>query len=458
MNPILPADAVGTRLVNNWYVAILPQSSFTRTARIFSLPISHAGRRIFGAGRRLSGVTSQDALLDAQTRTAEQIFGVLGTLKGGAMKFGQALSVFESVLPEEIAAPYRESLTKLQDSAPPMPLESVHAVLRANLGDDWRDRFAEFDDEPTAAASIGQVHRAIWHDGRQVAVKVQYPGAAGALMADLNQLARFGRLFAGLLPGIDVKALLNELRLRISEELDYLHESRVQRRFAAAFDGDPEFVVPHVLAACEQVIVTEWVDGISLARIIESGTSEQRDRIGELYLRFLLSGPSRAGLLHADPHPGNFKVTTDGRLVALDFGASADLPDGLPSTMGTLLTIAMSGDSQTVLDGLRDAGFIRPGIEIDPQSLLDYLAPFTEPAQNQTFKHSRDWIREQFSRTSDPRNPDWAVGLKINLPADYLLIHRVWLGSIGVLCQLEAEFSVRDEFEKWIPGFKKLNI
>ena len=158
--------------------------------------------------------------------------------------------------------------------------------------------------------------------------------------------------------------------------------------------------------------------------------------------------------MHADPHPGNFRVMPDGRLAVFDFGASADLPDGLPIAMGTLLRVSMNNDSAGIESGLRAEGFIRPGISLDPDSLRDYLAPFTEPAQVPVFKHTREWLREQFSRTSDPRNPDWAIGLKINLPPNYLLIHRVWLGSIGVLCQLEAEFSVIDEFTEWVPGFQ----
>lgn len=431
----------------------LSQSGLTRSARIAALPIRHAGRRAVGLGKRLGGMSAQDATAQAQAKTAEQIFSVLGELKGGAMKLGQALSVFESVLPDDVAGPYRESLTKLQDSAPPMPIESVHQVLTESLGENWRERFTSFDDAPAAAASIGQVHRAVWHDGRDVAVKIQYPGASGALLADLQQLSRFGRLFAGFFPGIDVRAILRELTDCVAEELDYLHESKVQRKFAVGFDGHADYFIPHVLAAAENVIVTEWVEGKSLARLIESGTQQERDHFGQMYLRFLLSGPSQVGLLHADPHPGNFKVMPDGRLAVLDFGATAELPVGLPPAMGTLLKIALVGDSESVVAGLREEGFIRPGIELDPQSLLDYLGPFTEPAQVPVFKHNRDWIREQFERTSDPRNADWSIGMKINLPPNYVMIHRVWLGSIGVLCQLESEFSVRDEFAQWVPGF-----
>ena len=421
-----------------------------------AVPVAHLGRRGIAAGKRMVGMDQAEALADAQMKTAMQLFATLGRLKGGAMKLGQALSVFEAALPEEFAAPYRETLTKLQDSAPPMEPADVEYQLQANLGPNWRERFQEFDMQAVAAASIGQVHRAVWHDGRDVAVKVQYRGAAGAIIADLNQLSRMGRLFGAAFPGIDMKSLMQELKLRVREEVDYLHESRAQRAFAVAFDNHPDYEVPHVLAASPQVMVSEWVEGRSLARIIESGTQEERDKYGQLYLRFLLSGPSIAQRLHADPHPGNFQVTTDGKFAVLDYGSTADLPNGLPAAMGGLLRVAMLGDHEKVLEGLRSEGFIRPGITLEPQALLDYLMPFTEPASVQTFTHTREWLAELFAKTADPRNPDWTVGLKINLPPEYVLIHRAWIGSIGVLCQLGSRFSVRDEFVKWVPGFSDL--
>ncbi|CAB4754844.1 unannotated protein [freshwater metagenome] len=418
-----------------------------------ALPVSYAGRTALGFGKRVGGKPAEAVTAELQQRTAEQMFKVLGELKGGAMKVGQALSIFEAALPEEFAAPYRATLTRLQDAAPPLPAETIHRILADELGDDWRDRFAEFSDVPAAAASIGQVHKATWHDGRVVAVKVQYPGADKALMADLNQLARMGKMFAAWIPGIEIRPLIDELRERVAEELDYLRESQSQRAFAAAFEGDPDFLIPHVLSASPHVLITEWVDGTPLSAVIAAGTQEERDLAGTLLERFLLCGPARAGLLHADPHPGNFRMTPDGRLCVLDFGAVAHLPDGLPLAMGTLLRLAQSGDAETVLEGLRVEGFVRPHIDVDPEQVLSYLDPFVEPARHETFTFSRDWMRGQFTRLNDIRNPDFTVGLKLNLPPSYALIHRVWLGTIGVLCQLGATVPMRAELEQWAPGF-----
>jgi len=440
---------------HNGWVTDLPRRAVSRTARMASLPLGFAGRATIGLGKRLGGASAEAVTTDLQQQTAEQLFRVLGELKGGAMKFGQTMSILEAALPEEMAAPFRATLTQLQDAAPPMSSTTVHSVLASQFGARWRRRFLSFDDDPAAAASIGQVHRAVWHDGRAVAVKVQYPGAEEALRADLRQIGRAARLFGSWVPGIDIKPLVQELQERVAEELDYDLEAQSQRTFSEAFAEDRDIVVPGVVDNTRTVLVSEWLDSrSSLARLIAEGSQEDRDHYGQLYVRFLFSGPARCGLLHADPHPGNYRILADRRLGVVDYGAVARLPGAsLPPSLGRLLRIAMSDDYDAVVDQLRVEGFLKPSIQVDPQQLRDYFGPFIEPASTDRFKFTRAWMREQFSRVGDPREPGYTLTLKLNLPPSYLLIHRVWLGGIGVLSQLEAEASFRDLLVEWLPGF-----
>jgi len=430
----------------------LPYRTVTRTAKLASLPVGMAGRAALGLGKRIGGRPAEIVAQELQQRTAEQIFRVLGELKGGALKLGQALSIFEAALPPEIAAPYRATLTKLQESAPPLPAATVHKVLAEDLGPDWRSRFAEFNDQPAAAASIGQVHRAVWHDGREVAVKIQYPGAGKALSNDFTQLSRAGRLFGVLMPGLDVKPVLEELRNRVVEELDYRLEAASQQAFADAYAGDPDIAVPRVLTATDHVLVSEWMDGIPLAQIIASGTQEQRNSTGMKLVRFLFSGPARAGMLHADPHPGNFRLLPDGRLGVLDFGAVDRLPGGLPLIFGRLLWLMHNdGDIEMVEQELREHGFLRPGVSINLDELHAFLAPLAEPSRGESFAFSREWMRAEAAQVADLRAAN--VARRLNLPPSYVLIHRVSTAGIGVLCQLECAGAFRAEVLRWIPGY-----
>lgn len=438
----------------------LPRKAVARTARLAALPLGYAGRSALGLGKRLGGQPAETVMTEIQQRTAEQLFRTLGELKGGAMKFGQALSVLESALPEELAAPYREQLTRLQDAAPPMPTQTVREALARDLGPDWREQLVWLDGGPTAAASIGQVHQGRWHDGREVAVKVQYPGAGDALRSDLRQLARLARTIGPLVPGVEIRPLIEELQARATDELDYHLEAQAQTAFADAFTDDPEIVVPRVVAVGDTVLITEWLESpASLAQVIRDGSQAERDHYGELLVRFLFAGPSRTGMLHADPHPGNFRVLPGpdgepGRLGVLDFGAVARLvDDGLPEAMGRLIRIAGLQDRDALVEGLREEGFVKDRINLDPDLVLDYLSPFVEPTLVERFRFSREWMQAQFQRINNPRDPSYAVAMRLNLPPQYLLIHRTWLGGIGVLCQLGAEAPFREILTEMLPGF-----
>ncbi len=431
-----------------------------RTLRLVSLPLGAAALGAEGVLRRRLGQDPAEVTRRQRARTVARTRRVLGELKGGALKAGQLLSTVEALFPADPEQSWREALTSLQESNPGMPWCDAEPVLAAELGPGWRERFVRFEERPAAAASIGQVHRAVWRDPAgagelDVAVKVQYPGVREAMLGDVRAFSLASRAAALIARGVAMPPLVAELRTRLLEELDYTREGAQQRAFAAAYPpGDAEAVVPRVVLATPRVLVQEWLDGVPLARVATTGTQAERDRAGELYQRFLLSGPARCGLLHTDPHPGNFRLTPDGRLGVLDFGSCLALPGGLPRTFGRLITALLAGSDDAVLAALREEGLVKPGATLEVTKLRDYLAPFSEPARHETFRYTRAWLKGQFARVNDPRNPEFAVALQLTIPPEQLFTHRVWLGIVGVLSQLEACVPVRPELRRWLPGFE----
>jgi predicted unusual protein kinase regulating ubiquinone biosynthesis (AarF/ABC1/UbiB family) len=208
-----------------------------------------------------------------------------------------------------------------------------------------------------------------------------------------------------------------------------------------------------VVASAPKAMVTEWITGTPLALIIRTGDKPTRDRMGFLLAEFHYSAPARARLLHADPHPGNFMLLADGRLGVIDFGAVARLPNGVPPILGVMSRLALQERPDELLAMLREGGFVRPGTELRAEDVTAYLAPFVEPLRTETFHFTRRWLQRQAERVGDLRSPDFRTGRSLNLPPQYLLIHRVTLGSTGVLCQLDAEVPARAIVERWQPGF-----
>lgn len=427
--------------------------SIRRTAAVTALPIRALGR---SARARIGPRAPADRAarqLAARRATAEDLQRVLGTLKGGALKAGQLLSTIEAVFPQDPEGTWQQALATLQQQNPALPIEQVEPVLIDGLGAQWRQCFREFDDQAIAAASIGQVHRATWSDGRPVAVKVQYPGVAADLMADVRAMSLALRASSLLAPRVAMPPLVRELRARLAEELDYQREASNQRAFADAYRGDAEVQVPGVVAVGGNVLVTDWIEGRSLAEVARSGSQSERDLAGARYQRFFLQSPKRVGLLHTDPHPGNFRLMDDGRLGVLDFGSVMSLPQGLPPSFGALISAMLAGDPQAVHDRLVDQGLLRMGSRADVVKLMDYLSPFTEPACHEVFAFRRSWLHQVFTRANDPRNPDFMVALKLSLPAEQLFTQRVWLGVVGVLSGLNATVPVRSELDAYLPGF-----
>jgi predicted unusual protein kinase regulating ubiquinone biosynthesis (AarF/ABC1/UbiB family) len=385
-----------------------------------------------------------------QARTAEQLFAVLGELKGGAMKVGQWLSAMEAAMPEQLAGPYGDALTRLQEAAPAMPARTVEGVLTESLGRDWHKRFVDFDDEPAAAASIGQVHRAVWRDGRPVAVKVQYPGAGEALATDLRQLDRLVPVLRVAAPGLEARALFAELRARLMAEVDYGQEAAAQTAFAKVFRDDSDFVVPTVVAVTDRVLVSDWLDGTPVAQIARHGHRTQRELVGLLLTRFLLSSPPRVGRLHGDPHPGNFRLLEDGRLGVVDFGSSLPMPHGWPARLAALVRAGRDRDAAALYDLATATGLVQ-GTEVVTEDLLDLLDPLLEPLRHEAFPFTRSWLRSQTIRFSDPRSSASRTQRKLHVPIRHLLVQRVAAGTTGVLCLLGASVPVRDETAAWLP-------
>ena len=431
----------------------IPRRSSARTAKLARIPLGIAGRAAVGFGKKLAGGDRSEIDAQLNQRAAEQLFAVLGELKGGAMKLGQALSVMEAAVPEEFAEPYREALTKLQAQAPPLPAKAVHRVLDLQLGSRWRERFRSFDDVPTASASIGQVHRAVWSDGRDVAVKVQYPGADEAVRSDLKTLSRFAGLFTTLMPGTDVKPILAELTARTEEELDYRIEASNQRAFAKVFDGHPKFSIPHVVASAPKAVVSEWMSAAPLSSIIATGTVEQRNSAGALLAEFHFSAPRLVGLLHCDPHPGNFMLLDDGRLGIIDFGACAPMPGGLPSVLGAMVRLARDEQFDELTELLHANGFVLPGKTVTHSEIDEYLRPFTDPIKSDSFHFTRKWLQRTAGTASDINGAQFRTARALNLPPEYLMIFRVLSGSVGILTQLDAEAPFMSILAEWLPGF-----
>ncbi|MGF0319940.1 ABC1 kinase family protein [Nocardia fluminea] len=426
-----------------------PTGRVVRSARLATVPVAYAGRRIAGFGKRAAGRDPDAVDRDIRVRTAEHLFQVLGELKGCVAKLGQLLGLLELGLAPDLAEPYRQALARLHDSAPAMLPGAVHAELATHLGPHWRSLFLEFDDRASAAASVGQVHRARWHDGTQVAVKVMYPGSRRAVLADLQALRRATPLFTALLPGADTRPVVEALCDEIRDELDYAREAVNQRAFADAFADDPDVVVSRVIAQRGDVLVTEWLDGVPLSRLIIRGNASELDRLGVLIMRFLFSAPARAALVYGDPHPGNFLRMPDGRLGVVDFGACTPWP-------GTFLDVASDVGAAVVADSpadleaaMRRHGFVAPDRDLDIATVAARLQPVRDALLAPTYPLSADWLREQVRLATDLRLTN--ILRQLTMPPAHTPILRSFLGGVAVLCQLHTAVPLRAECTRWYP-------
>ncbi|QRY54397.1 ABC1 kinase family protein [Mycolicibacterium septicum] len=434
-------------------VSDIKRGSVARNAKLAGLAGGMAGRAALGFGKRLTGKSKDEVTAELMDKAAQQLFAVLGELKGGAMKVGQALSVLEAAIPEQYGKPYREALTKLQREAPPLPAAKVHRVLDAQLGTKWRERFTSFDDTPVASASIGQVHKAVWSDGREVAVKIQYPGADEALRADLKTIQRMVGVFKQLAPGVDIQGIVDELLERTEMELDYRLEADNQRAFAKAYRDDPHFAVPAIVASAPKVVIAEWMDGIPMSVIIRDGTPEQRDLMGTRLSELTFDSPKRLQMMHGDAHPGNFMLLPDGRMGVIDFGAVAPLPDGFPTALGECIRLARDKNYDELLPTMEEAGFIQKGEQVSIEEVDDMLRQYVEPIEVDVFHYNRRWIQRMAAGQMDNWVAQIRTARQLDLPPNLAIPLRVIASTIAMCCQLDAHVPVKAIATELVPGF-----
>ena len=436
-------------------VSDIKRGGAARNAKLAGLGAGMAGRAALGVGKRLTGKSRDDVNAELMDKAAQQLFTVLGELKGGAMKVGQALSVMEAAIPDQYGKPYREALTKLQREAPPLPAAKVHRVLDGQLGTKWRERFTSFEDKPVASASIGQVHKAVWSDGREVAVKIQYPGADEALRADLKTMQRMVRVLKQLSPGADVQGVVDELIERTEMELDYRLEADNQRAFAKAYEGHPRFVVPHIVASAPKVVIQEWIEGIPMSVIIRDGTQEQRDLMGTRLFELTYDAPRRVEMMHGDAHPGNFMLLPDDKMGVIDFGAVAPMPGGIPVELGMATRYALNDDYENLQLMMQQIGFIQKGERVSDREMDEMMKQYVEPLEAEVFHYTRKWLQRI---TAQNMKPDRAAGQikaarQMDIPAKLAIPMRVIASNVAISCQLDAHIPAKRLATELIPGF-----
>ena len=365
----------------------------------------------------------------------------LGRMKGAAMKIGQLASFIDTeFLPPEYRELYQEQLAELRTQAPPMPWKKVRKVLDSEWAEPVEELFESFEEEAAAAASIGQVHRAVLPDGRRVAVKIQYPGVARAIAADMQNAGMIMRMAKALAPGLDAKAAAEELKERVMEELDYELEAQNQRSFARGYRGHPFIHVPDVVTrlSTTRVLVTEWVDGVGFEEV-RAGSQAERDRFGEIVFRFCFGSIYHLQHFNADAHPGNYLLMPDGRVAFLDFGMTKHLDREQIELEVTALQAVFDDDPERLRVALHDLGFLNNPRKVDAELLMEHvLAVGGWYMEDREVTVDSRRVMDAIAAVSDPRSEFFKLIRRENLPANELMGRRMESGVLAVLGQLEA--------------------
>jgi predicted unusual protein kinase regulating ubiquinone biosynthesis (AarF/ABC1/UbiB family) len=437
----------------------IPTSRARRTATVATLAATEAVKQF---GTRAANVTrgeeaSEEAMARRQLETAKQIVAVLGTMKGAAMKLGQVMSFLDvGLVAEEHRDEFQRELAKLRDAAPTVSFKQMRRVIEDDLEAPISEIFASFEEEPIAAASIGQVYRAtLSDDGREVAVKVQYPGVAGAVRADLQNLEMIMRLLKRMTPGMDVKAIAEEIKERIGEELDYELEAQNQRSLARIFAGHPFIVVPDVISSLsrERVLVSEYVSGVGFEEL-KGRPKVERDRLGEIIFRFFLGCLYRHRQFSGDPHPGNFLLQEDGRVAFLDFGLFKRMePEPVELELACQRAV-VEGDAVTLHELLADSGFLPEPDKVDPDHLLAFIrdAIWWYTTADETVTLTPEIATQVMIESSDPRSSHFREMRHQDMRPEHLFGRRMEMLTLAVLSQLRASANWHRIAREWMYG------
>ncbi len=435
----------------------IPTSRVGRTAKIGGLA---AGQAIRQAGTRAANVTRtkegrQAALERRHIEAAEQIVTALGTMKGAAMKVGQVMSFLDvGLVPEDYREEFQAKLAALRDAAPTVNFNDMRKVIEQQLDERLSDVFDEFEEEPIAAASIGQVYRARLTDGRRVAVKVQYPGVAAAVRADMQNLGLILRLVKRIAPGMDPQAIGQEIRNRVAEELDYELEAQNQRTLARIFRGHPFIVVPDVVTSLsrEQVMVSEFVDGTGFEEL-KSYPQEERDRIGEILFRFYFGCLYRHHQFSGDPHPGNSMLLDDGRMAFIDFGLFKRMPPGTVELEIQVARAVIEGDCETLMRIGAETGFFPEPEKFQPQRVLAHFRAATSwYTIDEEVQLTPEYATQVLIDMSDPRSEYFGQMRHESAPPDHIFGRRMEVLTLAVIAQLHARGNFHRIAREWFYG------
>ncbi|MBV9005312.1 MAG: AarF/ABC1/UbiB kinase family protein [Solirubrobacterales bacterium] len=435
----------------------IPTSRVGRTARIGGLA---AGQAIRQAGTRAANVARTKegrsvALERRQIEAAEQIVAALGTMKGAAMKLGQVMSFLDvGLVPEDYRDEFQAKLAALRDSAPSVSFKDMRKVIEDELDDPFHEVFDEFDEEPIAAASIGQVYRARLTDGRWVAVKVQYPGVAEAVRADMQNLGLILRLAKRIAPGMDPKAIGREISERINDELDYELEAQNQRTLARIFRGHPFIVVPPVVTSLsrERVLVSEYVEGTGFEDL-KGYPQDERDRIGEILFRFYFGCLYRHHQFSGDPHPGNSMLLADGRMAFFDFGLFKRMPPGAVELEIAVARAVIEGDTDTIMRLGTQVGFFPEPEKFNPDRVLAHFRAATSwYTCDRELELTPDYATQVLIDMSDPRSEYFGQLRHESAPPDHIFGRRMEVLTLAVLAQLHARGNWHRIAREWFYG------